>query len=92
MRMTKPLLGIFAVLGTWPNWESYFDLSRRGLKVSFGILTASLAPLWMIVYIVGCSIWFDGCRCPSVYAREWGFIRGLFWIARSGYSPRAESR
>lgn len=50
MRITKPLLGIFAVLGTWPAWESYFDLSRRGLKFSFAALAASLFPLWLVVY------------------------------------------
>lgn len=49
MRITKPLLGVFAVLGNWPNWEVYFDLSRRGLKASFGGLTASLMPLWLVV-------------------------------------------
>ena len=38
------------MLGTWPNWERYFDLSRKGLKVSFLILALSLAPLWMVVY------------------------------------------
>jgi len=50
--MTKPLLGIFAVLGNWPNWEGYFDLSRRGLKLSCAALMASLIPLWLVVYAV----------------------------------------
>ena len=50
MQLIKPILGIFAVLGTWPNWESYFDLSRKGLKTSYVILALSLAPLWLIVY------------------------------------------
>ena len=50
MQLTKPLLGIFAVLGTWPNWEAYFDLSRKGQKTSFIALALSLAPLWMVVY------------------------------------------
>ncbi len=50
MQLIKPLLGIFAVLGTWPNWENYFDLSRRGQKVSFVVLALSLAPLWLVVY------------------------------------------
>lgn len=50
MKAASSLLGIFAVLGTWPNWESYFDLSRKGQKASFIILALSLAPLWMVVY------------------------------------------
>ena len=50
MNPLRPFLGIFAVLGTWPNWEGYFDLSRKGLKTSFAALTFSLAPIWMIVY------------------------------------------
>ena len=50
MQVTKPILGIFAVLGTWPNWENYFDLSRKGQKLSFAVLVLSLAPLWLVVY------------------------------------------
>jgi len=50
MQLIKPLLGVFAVLGTWPNWERYFDLSRKGLKSSFFVLTLSLVPIWMIIY------------------------------------------
>ena len=46
----RSILGVFAVLGTWPNWENYFDLSRRGQKVSFVVLALSLAPLWLVVY------------------------------------------
>ena len=49
MNPIPPILGLFAVLGTWPNWERYFDLSRKGLKASFVVLTLSLAPLWMVV-------------------------------------------
>ena len=50
MQLIKPLLGIFAVLGNWPNWENYFDLSRRGQKISFVVLALSLLPLWLVVY------------------------------------------
>jgi len=50
MNPLSSLLGVFAVLGTWPNWESYFDLSRKGQKMSFAVLALSLAPLWLIVY------------------------------------------
>lgn len=50
MQLSKPLLGIFAVLGTWPNWENYFDLSRKGQKTSFVVLALSLLPLWMVAY------------------------------------------
>lgn len=48
MNPFKSLLGTFAVLGTWPNWEAYFDLSRKGLKISFTALFASLLPLWLV--------------------------------------------
>lgn len=50
MQVTKSILGVFAVLGTWPNWESYFDLSRKGQKVSFLVLALSLLPLWVVAY------------------------------------------
>ncbi len=50
MQLTKPILGIFAVLGTWPQWENYFDLSRKGQKISFAVLALSLVPLWLVVY------------------------------------------
>ena len=50
MQLIKPLLGIFAVLGTWPQWERYFDLSRSGLKRSFVALSLSLAPIWLIIH------------------------------------------
>ena len=52
MQLTKSILGIFAVLGTWPQWESYFDLSRKGQKISFIVLMLSLAPLWLVVYAI----------------------------------------
>ena len=50
MSPLTPILGVFAVLGTWPKWESYFDLSRKGQKMSFIVLALSLAPLWLVVY------------------------------------------
>jgi len=50
MNLGKIFLGLFAVIGNWPNWESYFDLSRKGLKTSCAVLALSLAPLWMVVY------------------------------------------
>ena len=50
MQFIKSILGVFAVLGTWPKWESYFDLSRKGQKISFIVLALSLAPLWLVVY------------------------------------------
>ena len=50
MQLIKPLIGIFAVLGTWPQWERYFDLSRKGLKISYAVLVLSFAPIWLIIY------------------------------------------
>jgi len=52
MNPVSSILGVFAVLGTWPNWERYFDLSRRGQKLSFIILALSLAPLWVVAYVI----------------------------------------
>jgi hypothetical protein len=52
MSSKQSFLGVFAVLGTWPNWESYFDLSRKGQKVSFAVLALSIVPLWSVVYAV----------------------------------------
>lgn len=49
MQPFKHLLGVFAVLGNWPLWESYFDLSRRGLKVALIVLALCLGPLWLVV-------------------------------------------
>ena len=49
MNPFQHLLGVFAVLGTWPNWERYFDLSRRGLKAALAVLALSLLPLWLVV-------------------------------------------
>ena len=52
MNPAASILGVFAVLGTWPNWENYFDLSRRGQKASFAVLAFCLAPLWLVVYAI----------------------------------------
>ena len=52
MNLLRSCLGVFAVLGTWPNWEQYFDLSRKGLKLSFAALMLSLAPLWVMAMAV----------------------------------------
>jgi hypothetical protein len=49
MQPLKHLLGVFAVLGRWPDWESYFDLSRRGLRVALVVLALCLLPLWVVV-------------------------------------------
>ena len=46
------ILGVFAVLGTWPNWEGYFDLSRKGQRRSFIFLAWSLLPLWVVAYVI----------------------------------------
>lgn len=82
MRITKPLLGVFAVLGNWPNWEGYFDLSRKGLKSSFVVLLASLAPLWLIVLGVQSErarLLETELVLPSVMA--FGLIAGLWLLA-----------
>jgi len=50
MNPLRSCLGVFAVLGRWPNWERYFDLSRSGLKVSLIILALCLVPLWLVAW------------------------------------------
>jgi len=52
MNPLRSCLGVFAVLGRWPNWERYFDLSRSGLKVSLFILALCLAPLWLVAWSI----------------------------------------
>lgn len=45
---TNPVLGLFAVVGNWPNWEQYFDLSRGGLRTSFFVLLGCLPGIYLI--------------------------------------------
>ena len=49
MNLMKSFLGLFAVIGNWPNWERYFDLSRAGLKASFIILLLALPAYYIII-------------------------------------------
>ncbi|WP_409433280.1 hypothetical protein ACJ3XI_01920 [Litorimonas sp. RW-G-Af-16] len=53
MNPARHFLGLFAVVGNWPNWESYFDLSRGGIRASFIALALSLPPLYLIAYAIG---------------------------------------
>ena len=52
MNPIQSCLGVFAVIGRWPNWERYFDLSRKGLKLSLVILAICLVPLWLVAWSV----------------------------------------
>jgi len=49
MNLVKSFLGLFAVIGNWPNWEGYFDLSRRGLKLSFLVLMLALPAYYIFI-------------------------------------------
>lgn len=51
--LARYFTGVFAVIGTWPNWERYFDLSRNGLKASFVALALAVPPLYLIAYVAG---------------------------------------
>ena len=62
MNPIRSCLGVFAVIGRWPNWERYFDLSRNGLKVSLIILTLCLGPLWLVAW----SIQFERASLLSI--------------------------
>lgn len=50
MSPAQSLVGVFAALGTRSDWESNFDLSRKGQKQSFIFLAWSLLPLWCVAY------------------------------------------
>lgn len=62
MNAVRYFLGLFAVIGNWPNWESYFDLSRKGLKLSFLGLALAL-PAY---YIVVSAVYAEGARLQDV--------------------------
>ena len=49
MNFARAFLGLFAVIGNWPNWESYFDLSRKGLKFSFLALLLALPAYYIFI-------------------------------------------
>jgi len=49
MNLIKSFLGLFAVIGNWPSWERYFDLSRKGLKFSFLIILLALPAYYIII-------------------------------------------
>jgi len=65
MNLGKIFLGLFAVIGNWPNWESYFDLSRKGLKASFIALALALPAYY--IFISG--VYAEGARVQDI-ARE----------------------
>jgi hypothetical protein len=60
----NPLLGVFGAVGTWPNWERFFDPSRRGLILSFVALIFTLPMLWF----VGSQIQIERGRLQGVEA------------------------
>ena len=51
MRQFLYLIGVMAAIGRLPNWEQYFDLSRRGLKYSFTSQICILPAFYFIAQI-----------------------------------------
>jgi len=62
MNLMKSFLGLFAVIGNWPNWESYFDLSRKGLKASFILLLLALPAYYIFIS----AIYEQGARIQNL--------------------------
>ena len=48
LNISQSFFGLFAVIGNWPNWEDYFDLSSRGLRHSFMGLILTLPAFYLI--------------------------------------------
>lgn len=51
MNPLSTLIGVMAAVGRLPNWERYFDLSRRGLKLSFLSQILALPGLYIVAKI-----------------------------------------
>lgn len=62
MNVLKSFLGLFAVIGNWPNWESYFDLSRKGFKRSFAVLILALPAYYIFIS----AIYEQGARLQNI--------------------------
>jgi len=62
MNFVTSFLGLFAVIGNWPNWERYFDLSRKGLKLSFIILILALPAYYIFIS----AIYQEGARLQNI--------------------------
>lgn len=48
MRQLSYLIGVMTAIGRLPKWERYFDLSRRGLKISYISQILALPGLYLI--------------------------------------------
>ena len=44
-----PLYGVFGAVGTWSDWERFFDQSRNGLIKSFLALLICFPALWLVM-------------------------------------------
>lgn len=45
----KPLLGVFGAVGSWPDWQRFFDRSQAGLIKSFLALIICFPALWLVM-------------------------------------------
>ncbi|WP_298913050.1 hypothetical protein [uncultured Algimonas sp.] len=45
----RPLYGVFGAVGTWPDWQRFFDLSRAGVVRSFLALLVCFPALWLVM-------------------------------------------
>ncbi|MEP1229866.1 MAG: hypothetical protein ABJG88_04260 [Litorimonas sp.] len=83
----KSFLGLFAVIGNWPNWESYFDLSRKGLKTSFIVLLFALPAYYIIIsaiYVHGAQI--QELEREAVPAAPFIIITSIYLLSFSAYA------
>ena len=47
----RSLYGVFGAVGTWADWERFFDRSPSGLPVSFAALAVVFPALWLVVQV-----------------------------------------
>jgi len=45
----KPLYGVFGAVGRWPDWQRFFDASRRGVITSFLAMLFCFPALWLVM-------------------------------------------
>ncbi|MEM9601026.1 MAG: hypothetical protein AAF926_08385 [Pseudomonadota bacterium] len=45
----KTLYGVFGAVGTWPDWQRFFDLTRAGLIRSCLALLICFPALWLVM-------------------------------------------
>ncbi|MEL6686205.1 MAG: hypothetical protein AAFP97_01130, partial [Pseudomonadota bacterium] len=76
-----PLYGVFGAVGTWPDWDRFFDQSRNGLIKSSLALLICFPALWLVM--VGLETEranLAGAQLPDFQIVPFVLIIGL-WLA-----------